>query len=183
MRKINRLLVSLSLSLCAIALYLSMGATAYAQTETVFNDSAVVDTGKQFDAINSVMQEMFWRARANDNTVFYENEFPYLRVDMTVDKYLTGVRFRQQRAPNSDSLSATRLDSVMLNHDTAIAYLTTFAGDTLDVETRRVYSTPQKLYYFNGRWIHPLSTTHRDQEIYMDRIRNYEEAIEREDGN
>lgn len=129
--------------------------------------------------INAVLQEIFWRVKANDNSAFYENEFSYLRKKITLDEYLTGVRFRQTKKPNSDSITVLTLDSATVTGDTARAYLTlTVEGDT------GTYSMPsmQRLFRENGRWIKPISTNFRDNNDFYRRIRQYEEDAKRESG-
>ena len=146
-------------------------ATARAQDDTALvygkSDSVTI-------AIDKVMQEMFWRVRANDNSVFYENEFPHLRESMGLDKYLGGVRFVQSREPNSDSIIAITVDSASVVADTALAYLTLgircFGSDTT-YNKHRV----QRLYRVNGMWIRPLSTTPKSYIEYNRRIQRYEE--------
>jgi len=130
--------------------------------------------------ISAVMQEMFWRVRANDNAVFYENEFPHLRESMNLDTYLGGVRFRQVRRPNSDSIIAITVDSAGIFGDTALAYL------NLEIrrpgsDTTHTKSGVQRLYYFKGTWIRPLSTSPKSNDDYYRRIQQYEEDAERED--
>ncbi len=129
--------------------------------------------------ISAVMQELFWRVRANDNTVFYENEFPHLRETMNIDTYLGGVRFRQIRRPNSDSIIAITVDSAKIFGDTALAYLNMVirppGSDTVHTKTGF-----QKLYYYKGAWIRPLSTTPKSNDEYYRRIQRYEEDAEGE---
>lgn len=130
-------------------------------------------------AINAVLQEIFWRVRANDNSAFYENEFSYLRKEMTLDKYLTGIRFRRTPPPNSDSITALTLDSALIVGDTALAYLTlTVTGDS----ATHYMQSKQRLYRERGRWIKPISTNPHDNDEFYRRIRQYEEDAKRESG-
>ncbi len=128
-------------------------------------------------AIGAVMQEMFWRVRANDNSVFYENEFPHLRESMNLDTYLGGVRFRQSREPNSDSIIAITVDSASVVGDTALAYLSLVIRP-LGSDTTHNGDRVQRLYRLNGVWIRPLSTTPASFIEYNRRIQRYEEEAD-----
>ena len=130
-------------------------------------------------AIGAVMEEMFWRVRANDNSVFYENEFPHLRETMNLDTYLGGVRFRSTRQPNSDSIIAITVDSASVIEDTALAYLSLVILP-LGSDTTHNSSRVQRLYRLDGVWIRPLSTTPRSYIDYNRRIQRYEEDAETE---
>lgn len=130
-------------------------------------------------AIGAVMQEMFWRVRANDNSVFYENEFPHLRETMNLDTYLGGVRFRSTRRPNSDSIIAITVDSASVIEDTALAYLSLVILP-LGSDTTHNSARLQRLYRLDGAWIRPLSTTPGSYIDYNRRIQRYEEDAETE---
>lgn len=127
--------------------------------------------------IRAVLQELFWRVRANDNSVFYENEFPHLRETMNLDTYLSGVRFRQIRRPNSDSIIAITIDSAKVFGDTTLAYLQLMIRRP-GADTTHTRGGVQKLYYYKGAWIRPLSTTPKSNDEYYRRIRLYEEDAE-----
>jgi len=130
--------------------------------------------------INAVLQEIFWRVRANDNSAFYENEFSYLRKKMTLDEYLTGIRFRRTPEPNSDSITVLTLDSTEIVEDTALVYLTlTVSGDS----AVHYIQSQQRLYRENGRWIKPISTNPRDNDAFYRQIQQYEKDAERESGH
>lgn len=180
-------------------LVLALPLTGSAQVDSALvdseqTDSAVVAPPPESDSvialkkeINSVVQEMFWRVRANDYSAFWDNEFPSIREQMSLDKYLTGVRFVNRRRPNSDSSFAIVLDSVTVTGDTALAYLTVFTHDVgadghsvSDTATVREGSSKQKLYRYRGRWIRPLSTNPADNDEYYRQIRDYEEQSEKE---
>jgi len=129
--------------------------------------------------INAVLQEIFWRVKANDNSALYDNEFAYLRKKITLDEYLKGVRFRRTRKPNSDSIIVLTLDSAKVTGDTAVAYLTlTAQGDS----AAHFIKSQQYLFREDGRWIKPISTNFRDNNDFYRRIRQYEEDAKHESG-
>lgn len=144
-------------------------------------ESVTDSTDARMVQVNDVLQEIFWRARANDYAVFYKYEFAYLRDEMTLDKYLNGIRFRQQRPPNSDSLIALHLDSIQVSSDTMAAFITTTAGDGSDGKEPRTYQSVQALYLENGVWIKPLSTRPHNQAEFDRKVENYLKAVERDE--
>ncbi|MFQ5608296.1 MAG: hypothetical protein ACE5GA_10140 [Candidatus Zixiibacteriota bacterium] len=143
------------------------------QAQTVYgkDDSVTVE-------ISTALREMFWRVRANDNSVFYENEFPHLRETMNLDQYLQGVRFMRPRAPNSDSTIGLLVDSVTVFGDTARAHVTLTLRSPGSEDTHDRASV-QWLYRHRGAWIRPLSTTPESNDEYYRRIQRYEEDADR----
>ncbi|MBN4057027.1 hypothetical protein JYU19_01820 [bacterium AH-315-J21] len=138
-------------------------------------------TGDEFE-INAVLQEIFWRVKANDNSAFYENEFSYLRQDITLDKYLKGVRFNQIPKANSDSIAVLTLDSAIITGDTAKAFLTLTVG--LDEKAPlRYMKGVQLLYHERGRWIKPISTNSHDNDIFYQNLEEYRRGAEEESGD
>ena len=183
-----------SVKSCFIAGVLVCLAVVYPATTSAQTDSGAISPPPESDSvialkkeINSVVQEIFWRVRANDYTAFWDNEFPSIREKMSLDTYLAGVRFMHPRRPNSDSTFAIALDSVLVKGDTAWAYLTVFAHDVnpdgspvSDTAEVREYSSSQLLYKYQGRWIRPMSTNPHDNDEYYRQIRDYEEQSEKE---
>jgi hypothetical protein len=159
-----------------------LSANVFAQVKDEAKPTSVVDsTDVRMIQVNKVLQEVFWRARANDYAVFYDYEFSYMRKEKTLDQYLTGTSFRQQRAPNSDSLVSLHLDSLQILADTMAAFITTVAGDGSDGKEPRLYQSFQTLYLENGIWIKPLSTRPAYQDEFDQKLESYRKAIERDE--
>jgi hypothetical protein len=105
----------------------------------------------QVAAIQEALTEAITRWHYGDKSVLYENEFPYLRSERTLEEYLD---HRQIKYTNADSVEALRvLDVQFFGSDSADArveaLLVGSRGDT--VRSVDVF----RLYYFGGRWIKP----------------------------
>ncbi len=168
-----------SFALTSSAILFSTDALAQA-TGKVVNAAPVSRdlTGDEFE-INAVLQEIFWRVKANDNSAFYENEFSYLRQDISLDQYLTGIRFRQVPKANSDSVTTLTLDSAVVAGDTAKAFLTMTVGLDETVP-QRYMKTIQLLFRERGRWIKPISTNPHDNDIFYQHLEEYRRGAEEE---
>ncbi len=169
---------------CGVVLslvFLANGAVAYAQdgADTGVVDTPVHEMTADEKEINAVLQEIFWRARANDNSVFYENEFSYLRKEITLDKYVTGIRFRRIPKPNSDSVTVLTLDSAVIAGDTAQAYMTLTVDGGKGIPPRYM-PTMQYLFREKRRWIKPLSTNIFENDAFYERMDDYERDAEKE---
>jgi len=168
------------LGLLALALFCSSRVNAQDTTGSKQDSSTVRELSTDEKEINAVLQEIFWRVKANDNSAFYENEFSYLRKKITLDEYLTGIRFRQTLKPNSDSVTVLTLDSAVVIGDTAQAYLTLTVGRG---NATHFIPSQQILFRENGRWIKPLSTNPAENDDFYRRIRQYEEDAKHEAGD
>jgi hypothetical protein len=162
-------------------LMVANGALVFAQDDS---DEVVTSTSpREMTAdereINSVLQEIFWRAKANDNSVFYEYEFSYLRKEITLDKYVTGIRFMRVPRPNSDSVVVLTLDSAVVAGDTARAFMTLTVDGGKGILPRYM-SSLQYLFRDNGRWIKPLSTNIFENAAFNQRMDDYERDAEKE---
>ncbi|MCH9032444.1 MAG: hypothetical protein IIB00_09325, partial [candidate division Zixibacteria bacterium] len=142
------------------------------------DDSEVERNARAKREINLVIQEIYWRVRAQDYTVFWENELTYFREENPLPKYLARPQFTGPGHASGDSSISTYLDSVTIVADTAIAHLTTFVVSTRG-DTGQVY-TPQTLLFEAGRWKKAMSSTLLENEIYFDKIKTYREAAENE---
>lgn len=128
--------------------------------------------------INKVIQEIYWRVRAEDYTVFWENEFTYFQEENPLAKYLAQPQFTARGHASGDNTISTYLDSVTIVADTALAHLTTFVL-TSDGDTAQRY-TPQTLLYEAGRWKKAMSSTSIQNDMYFEKIKTYREAAEKE---
>ncbi len=163
--------------LCLVML--ASGMTTYAQEGAGASNTSQREMTPDEKEINAVLQEIFWRARANDNSVFYENEFSYLRKEITLDKYVTGIRFRRIPKPNSDSITVLTLDSAVIVGDTAQAYMTLTIDGEKGIPPRNM-PTLQYLFRERGRWIKPISTNTFENDAFYERMEDYERDAEQE---
>ena len=130
--------------------------------------------------VNSVIQEIFWRVKAQDYTVFWENEMTYFQEETPVPKYLAQKQFTYDHELYPDSAASARLDSVTVNGDTCLAHLVTFVRRTSgDLDSVK---TPQYLLHEAGRWKKVMSSTLIENELYFQRVREAQKAAESEGG-
>ena len=130
------------------------------------------------EEINAVIQEIYWRVKAEDYTVFWENEFTYFQEENPLPKYLAQPQFTVRGHASGDSTISTYLDSVTIVADTALAHLTTFVLSS-NGDTAKRY-TPQTLLYEAGRWKKAMSSTYIENDMYFEKIKTYREAAENE---
>ena len=142
------------------------------------DDSNAERNSRAKKEINQVIQEIYWRARAQDYTVFWENELTYFQEENTLPKYLAQPQFTDRGHASGDSSISTFLDSVTIVADTALAHLTTSVLSSRG-DTGQVY-TPQTLLYEAGRWKKVMSSTLIQNDLYFEKIKTYREAAENE---
>jgi hypothetical protein len=115
------------------------------------SETVSVDDAAKIAAIQETLTEAITRWHYGDMTVLYENEFPYLRDEHTLEEYLD---HRNIKTVSADSVEALIVKSVdFYGSDSADAKVDIiFVGDTGDT-TRRIDT--YRVYYYDGRWIKP----------------------------
>lgn len=159
-------------------LALSIFAILLASPLVQADESIAERNSRAKEEINLVIQEIYWRVRAQDYSVFWENELTYFQEENPLPKYLAQPQFSGPGHASGDSTISTYLDSVTIVADTALAHLTTSVVSSRG-DTGQVY-TPQTLLYEAGRWKKAMSSTLLENDMYFEKIKTYREAAENE---
>jgi hypothetical protein len=112
------------------------------------------------------------RIKANDYTVIYEYEFPYLKEQIELEEYLKN-RYITYYKP--DTLVAIEIDSAAIGQDSAYVHMKTewvHADSSLSVDTIKL------LWLRSGEeWYKPTLSNMGKQEEYEEELRVYWEAV------
>lgn len=130
------------------------------------------------DSLEVLLSDPWLRAKYNDNSGFYDQEFSYLTDDVPLDKYITYGQITFDYGMTVDSLKVTDVQRFPENDSALVEVEVTLT----DKKTGQVQMLPQVLtvYYSNGRWIKPTVGVIRMQKEYEDKIREAIEAAEAE---
>lgn len=127
-------------------------------------------------AIKAVLIEYIERVREGDKTVLYENELSYYVDEISMSEYMEIPRVRDYRY---DSLSHVVVDSIEVLGDSAIAQIRIFYESAAEEPVEHPYTT--KLYRSGDRWVRPYQSRWANEAEYLQRVKEYQEAVEAED--
>ncbi len=123
-------------------------------------------SGAGVEAIQESLNEVVARWHSGDKAVLYDNEFPYLRDDLTFEDYLENEQVQRLEA---DSLAAMKVKDVQFfGEDSAAVDIDVIfvgpLGDTSRLDNKYT------MYYYGGRWLRPtLSEFVKQEEREVDR--------------
>jgi hypothetical protein len=117
-------------------------------------------------------EDLFTRMKVGDFDVIYENEFPYLREEASLEEYLDHPRFKDY---NIDTLIALQLDSIRNMTDSAFLYIQLewlLADSSLFIQPIGL-----RYYYSDDEWIKPSMSKISSQREFEEELRIYWEAV------
>lgn len=116
--------------------------------------------------------ELYTRLKVGDNSVIYDNEFPYMREERDREEYVALPAIAAYRA---DTLMAIQIDSISLWEDTAYAHLRT--EYILSDSTLIVHSIRLRWHKVDGEWLRPTLSHLKRQKEFEDELRVYWDAV------
>lgn len=117
-------------------------------------------------------EDLFTRMKVGDFDVIYENEFPYLREEVSLEEYLDHPRFDDYTI---DTLLALQLDSIRNMTDSAFLYIQL---EWLLSDSSLFNQAIGLRYYYSGEeWIKPTMSTIDNQRDFEEELRVYWEAV------
>lgn len=131
----------------------------------------------EYATIEGALNEAIVRLRHGDKSGLYENEFEYLKDDMTFDDYLKTDQMRWAQADTVKYVEVRHIE--FCGQDSAIVDVTVhFEGLTGKESFHR-----DKLivYYHQGRWIKPTVSVIDQQRYYDEKMRVADSAANAED--
>jgi hypothetical protein len=133
-------------------------------------------TEQQIDdllAVEAVMTEALVRWSYRDKSVLYENEFESVRAKFSLEEYLNSYRIKT--ANGADTVVGYYVTGgTFYERDSVIVDdVVVFIGPT---DKRTDFVNKDLLFYRQGRWIHPMISTMRDQLEYEQLIRQADSA-------
>lgn len=170
--------------LCIIPLVVVCGCSNKETSKTEPDTSAVEVTAtpkKELltfeDSLEYILSDPWKRARYDDNSGFYDNEFAYLTDEVPLDEYITFGQITFDYGMTVENLKVLEVEK--------------FPGDSAlaDVEVTFRNNTDGKIqdikqiitvYYSNGRWIKPTVSIIKMQQEYEEKIRQAIKAAEEE---
>ena len=127
--------------------------------------------------IDSTVAETGVRWHYGDKVVLYEQEFEYIQVEDTYDKYLENPKIKKMEA---DTVHAFVVKNVnFFDRDSArVDVDVVFVGPKMDTTH---YSQVWTMYYHRGRWIRPTISTPTRQKEFEERRRKADSAAAAEE--
>ncbi|MFH1699076.1 MAG: hypothetical protein ABIE07_00700 [Candidatus Zixiibacteriota bacterium] len=117
-------------------------------------------------------EELFTRIKVGDFDAAYENEFPYLREEASLEEYLKHPRYKNY---SIDTLVALQLDSIRDMTDSAFLYIQLewlLADSSLFIQPIGL-----RYYYSGDEWIKPSLSRIDDQRQFEEELRVYWDAV------
>lgn len=131
---------------------------------------------KDIEDIQAMLTEAITRWRYGDKAVLYENEFEYLRYEMTFDEYLKN---RVVEIAEADTVVALNvISAIFYDHDSADCDVEIVFRGPAEIET---YDTQMyRQYHSSGRWIRPYISRPEKQREFEKNKRIADSAAEAE---
>ncbi len=175
----RRLALTLALGTLA-AVVVSCDSQEDTSQGTADSTAIIADSGSSADErlIAEMINEAMIRLRYKDKSVLYDNEFEYLRDDVTYDEYL---KMDQIRWAQADSITYVEVRNVdFFDADSALVDVTVnFEGPTGHKSYHRDRIT---VYHHQGRWIKPTVSVIDMQLDYEHKIHVADSAAAAEAG-
>lgn len=159
-----------------VALVAVLGCGGDDQTETVADTKPAEDTLPFARVLEKQFNQTLDRLRYGDRSGLWENEFPFLREEMTFDLY---VQDRQIRFANADSLTFLEVRHVdKFDMDSAVCEVTFhFEG----LSGKKHFADQEfTVYYYQGKWIKPTISSYAQQAHVDSLMQEAIKAAERE---
>lgn len=129
------------------------------------------------DTLEVLLNDPWKRARYDDNSGFYENEFSYLTDEVPLDDYITYGQITHDYGMTVESLKvieAEKLPGDSALVDVSVTLRNNATGQIKDLD--QIIT----VYYSNGHWIKPTVSVVKLQQEYEDKIQKAIEAAEEE---
>jgi len=148
------------------------------QSEKAEQEEMSVEEGREADiqAIQATISEAITRWHYGDKAVLYENEFEYLRYEMTFDEYLEDEKVKLAEADTVEAINV--LDAVFYGSDSAdcdveVVFLGPAEIETFDYQNYR-------FYFSAGKWIRPFISRPERQKMFEENKRIADSTAEAE---